>query len=118
MEGEFIKREIKSQLQENKIKHEDSLPRNIACVEQQTATNENIAPAFPSVEGGASYPTRTHKKPSYLSEYVVESITDNTTNVTTDYCYGMNDIPACYSQAVHSPDLARWKRHWMKNLTL
>ena len=54
----------------------DLLPRNIAYVEQQTGTNENIEPAIASVEDKARYPTRTHKEPSYLSEYVVESITD------------------------------------------
>ena len=52
----------------------DSLPHNIAYVEQQTGTNEHIKPAIPPVEGKARHPSRAHNKPSYLSEeYVVES---------------------------------------------
>ncbi|CAB4039167.1 Retrovirus-related Pol poly from transposon TNT 1-94, partial [Paramuricea clavata] len=90
-----------------------SLPRNTSYGEQQTGADENIEPAIPPVEGEVSrvrYPTRTHNKPAYLSEYVVESITDSSANVAIDYCYRMNDIPACYSQAVNSPDSARWKK--------
>jgi hypothetical protein len=100
------------------IDEEDSLPRNTSYGEQQTGADENIEPAIPPVEGevsGVRYPTRTHNKPAYLSEYVVESITDSSANVAIDYCYRMSDIPACYSQAVNSPG---GKRQWMKNLTL
>ena len=39
----------------------DSLPRNIAYVEEQTGTDENIEPAIPPAEGEARYPTRTKK---------------------------------------------------------
>ncbi|CAB4030147.1 uncharacterized protein K02A2.6-like, partial [Paramuricea clavata] len=90
-----------------------SLPRSTSYGEQQTGADENIEPAIPPVEGEVSrvrYPTRTHNKPAYLSEYVVESITDSSANVAIDYCYRMNDIPACYLQAVNSPDSARWKK--------
>ncbi|CAB4013210.1 Retrovirus-related Pol poly from transposon TNT 1-94 [Paramuricea clavata] len=90
-----------------------SLPRNTSYGEQQTGADENIEPAIPPVEGEVSsvrHPTRTHNKPAYLSEYVVESITDSSANVAIDYCYRMNDIPACYSQAVNSSDSARWKK--------
>ncbi|CAB4006845.1 Hypothetical predicted protein [Paramuricea clavata] len=88
----------------------DSLPRNTSYGEQQAGTDENIEPAIPPVEGEVRYPTRPHNKPAYLSEYVVESITDSSANVAIDYCYRMNDIPACYSQAVNSTDSARWKK--------
>ncbi len=94
-------------------KEVDSLPCNTSYGEQQTGTDENIEPAIPPVEGevsGVRYPTRTHNKPTYLSEYVLESITDSSANVAINYCYRINDIPACYSQGVNSPDSARWKK--------
>ena len=83
----------------------DTIPRVTPHNEQQNIIDEE-KPATPPVGNVARYPTRTRNKPTYLDEYVV----DSTTNLAVDYCYRMNDIPKCYSQAVNAPDSICWKR--------
>ena len=84
----------------------DTILQVTSHIEQQNATDNDENPATPPVGDVASYPTRICNKPTYLDEYVV----DSTTNLAVDYCYQMNDIPTCYSQAVNAPDSSGWKR--------
>ena len=84
----------------------DTIPRVTPRIEQQNATDNHEKPATPPVGDVARYPTRIRNKPRYLDEYVV----DSTTNLAVDYCYQMNDIPTCNSQAVNAPDSTSWKR--------
>lgn len=92
----------------------DTIPQVTPRIEQQNATDNDEKPATPPVGDVARYPTRIRNKLIYLDEYVV----DSTTNLAVDYCYRMNDIPTCYSQAVtHQIPLAG-KGQWMRKLTL
>ena len=56
------------------------------------------------------YPSRARSKPGYLNEYVTSKVVDDVAEYTVDYCYRMSDIPACYSQAIQSPEANEWHK--------
>ena len=56
------------------------------------------------------YPSRARSKPGYSNEYVTSKVVDDVAEYTVDYCYRMSDIPACYSQAIQSPEANEWHK--------
>ena len=56
------------------------------------------------------YPSRARSKPGYLNEYVTSKVVDDVAEYTVDYCYRTSDIPACYSQAIQSPEANEWHK--------
>ena len=54
------------------------------------------------------YPTRTHNIPQYY-EYG-DRDTDDNANRTVDYCYGIENVPTFYSEAVKSVDSSKWQQ--------
>ena len=81
--------------------------------------NEAENEALPEVkEGTTRYPTRARNKPSYLSEYVVESVVDNSISHAVDDCFRMRDASISYSEAVSSQRRQIGKGLWMIRVLL
>ncbi len=83
---------------------DDSIVPNREHTEPMKDTNEQIDENVESTaeveHSEPRYPTRTHNKPTYLDEYII----DDNVNHTVDYCFRAVDIPKCYTQAIKSPE--------------
>lgn len=77
---------------------------NSNTTETNCQVEEATGPSVDEEHTVRRYPTRTRNKPSYI-EHV-----DTSVNHAVDYCYRMNNIPTCYSEAVNSPEAANWKK--------
>jgi hypothetical protein len=95
----------KSKLEEEKLRERTPEPEEAAVEHPELELQES------STKGGAQ-PRRSKReknKPKYLQDYEDPDDLDMA-NTTIDCCYRVQDIPASYSEAMLSPESAKWKK--------